>query len=247
MKKIIIIGASSGLGAQIASDFAAAGWKVGVAARRMEKLEELRNRFPENIVCQQLDVTSPSVLSDFQNLVQLNGGMDRFLYCSGVGFVDSDLADAKLENTLAVNVTGFARLTAAAFRYFRDNADVTKAQIAAITSVAATKGIGVSAAYSASKRFQQQFLQAIDQLAHIKHVNVSVTDIRPGFIKTDLLNPDRSYPLIMNVKYAAAIIEKAILSRRRVAYVDWRWGLVSNLWKLIPDCLWSHLNIKFPE
>lgn len=245
MKKIIIIGASSGLGAKIAADFAHAGWKVGIAARRMEPMLNLQKKYPNNIVCHQLDVTSPDCLADFQSLIELNGGMDRFLYCSGVGFCDPELNDGELANTLAVNVAGFARLTAAAFRYFRSNADVTKAQIAAITSVAGTKGIGISAAYSASKRFQQSFLQALDQLAHTQHVNVSITDIRPGFIKTDLLNPNRSYPMIMTVDHAARLIEKAILSRRRVAYIDWRWGLVTNLWKLIPDSLWNHINISF--
>ncbi len=245
MKKIIIIGASSGLGAKIAADFARAGWNVGIAARRMQPMLELREQFPGKIVCQQLDVTSPSALADFQNLIELNQGMDRFLFCSGVGFYDPELHDGELAGTLSVNVTGFARLTAAAYRYFRNNADVTKAQIAAITSVAATKGIGVSAAYSASKKFQQTFLQALDQLAHSQHVNLSITDIRPGFIRTDLLNPNRSYPMIMSVDHAARLIEKAILSRRRIAYIDWRWGLVSNLWKLIPNRLWTHISISF--
>lgn len=245
MKKIIIIGASSGLGAKIAADFARAGWKVGIAARRTQPMLELCEQFPDNIVCRQLDVTAPSALADFQSLIELNGGMDRFLFCSGVGFYDPELNDGELANTLNVNVSGFARLTAAAYRYFRNNAYVTKAQIAAITSVAATKGIGASAAYSASKKFQQTFLQALDQLTHSQHVNLSVTDIRPGFIRTNLLNPQRNYPMLMNVDHAARLIEKAILSRRRVAYIDWRWGLLTNLWKLIPDRLWTHLDISF--
>lgn len=247
MKKIVIIGASSGLGLTIATHFAQAGWNVAIAARRTDPMLELQKQFPQNIVVQQLDVTAPDALERFQQLIDLNGGMDRLLYCSGTGLADPNLDDGHLAATLAVNVTGFARITAAAYRHFRRNADITKAQIAAITSVAGTKGMGISAAYSASKRFQQNFLQALDQLAHIQHVNLTVTDIRPGFVQTDLLNPNRTYPLLMSVSHAARLIEKAIIQRRRVAYIDWRWGIIARLWNLIPNTIWPHLNIQLTD
>ena len=64
MKKIIIIGASSGLGERIATDFARAGWRVGIAARRMDKLETIRNLYPANIAAAEIDVTAQDAVKN---------------------------------------------------------------------------------------------------------------------------------------------------------------------------------------
>ena len=143
-----------------------------------------------------------------------------------------------------MNVTGFTRIVNAAYRYFKATANTSKGRIAAITSVAGVKGLGVSAAYSASKRYQWTYLQALDQLAHSQHVNVSITDIRPGFVDTPLLQGNHNYPMLMTVNEVAPRIEKAIMQRRRVATIDSRWAVVSALWSAIPNCLWPHLEVK---
>lgn len=243
MKRIIIIGASSGLGARIATDFARRGFRVGIAARRATRLEEIRNLYPDNIVTETIDVTATDATVRFRTLIERTGGMDILLYASGIGFQDTELNEGKLIDTLETNVIGFARIIAEAYKYFRATANVTKGQIAAITSVAATKGLGVAAAYSSSKRFQQMFLNSLEQLAYRQRVNVSFTDIRPGFIRTDLLDASKNYPMLMSVDHAAPLIENAILRRRRVAVIDSRWALVTALWRMIPQRLWRHINI----
>lgn len=245
MKKIVIIGASSGIGRRIAEDFARAGMRVGAAARNLEALEELRKTQPENISVARIDVTDTECVKQFYDLIELIDGMDILLFAAGTGFCDPDLDDEKLSSTLATNVMGFARITAAAYRYFRRTADRTPGQIAAITSVAGTKGIGISAAYSASKRFQQTFLNALEQLAYRQQVNIRFTDIRPGFIRTPLLRDDRTYPMIMTLDYAAPLIEKAVLKRRRVACIDSRWAVVNALWKCVPQCVWRHISLDW--
>ena len=105
------------------------------------------------------------------------------------------------------------------------------------------KGIGVSASYSASKRYQWTFLQAIDQLAHQQHVNVSVTDIRPGFVDTPLLGAHKNYPMEMSVDYVAPRLETAMLRGKRVAYIDSRWAVVTALWRMVPDSLWRRIEL----
>ncbi len=110
--------------------------------------------------------------------------------------------------------------------------------------MAGTKGIGISATYSASKRYQWTYLQALDQLAHIQHVDVAITDIRPGFVDTPLLVQGKDYPMEMSIAYAAPRIERAMLTGRRVAVVDARWAVATALWKAIPDCIWRHLAIR---
>lgn len=243
MKRIVIIGASSGIGKKVAADFATAGWQVAIGARREDKLKALADRFPESMVYMPIDVTADNAAEQLYDLIHKNGGMDVLLLASGAGFANPELDSGKDERILEVNVKGFTRIINAAYSYFKNTANVHKGRIAAITSIAGTKGLGLAPTYSASKRYQQNYLQAIDQLAHIQHVNVGITDIRPGFIRTDLLDPDKAYPLTMAVDYAAPLIEKAIIRGKRVATIDFRWKVIGKLWSMIPDHLWPHLQI----
>lgn len=243
MKRIVIIGASSGLGERVALDFARYGFHVGIAARREDRLKRIKDEYPDRIHYKVIDVTEQDAVGRFNELIEDIGGMDILLYASGTGFQDPELTDEKIETTLAVNVTGFARIVAAAYRYFRSTANLHPGQIAAITSVAGTRGIGIAASYSSSKRFQQQFLDSLEQLAYTQQVNVRFTDIRPGFVRTDLLKEDKDYSMIMSVDYAAPLIEHAILTRRRRAVIDSRWLIVNTLWRMVPRCLWKRVNL----
>lgn len=243
MKKIIIIGASSGMGMRIATDFARAGWRVGVAARRLDRLESIKELYPDRVACSAIDVTAQDAVEKFEDLIEMIDGMDILLYAAGCGWSNPDLDEAKDMATIDVNVKGFTRIVNAAYRYFKATANVSRGRIAVITSIAGVKGLGVSAAYSATKRYQWTYLQALDQLAHMQHVNVSITDIRPGFVDTDLLDKKRKYPMLMSIDYVAPRIERAIMKRRRVAVIDSCWLIVSGLWRAIPNCLWPHLGI----
>lgn len=245
MKKIVIIGASSGIGRRMATDFARVGCRVGIAARRSESLEEIRNLYPDNVAAMTIDVTDADAVRRFYDLIELIDGMDIFINAAGIGFADPDLDDSRIASTLRTNVDGFARLTAAAYRYYRDTANVSRGQIAAITSIAGTKGIGIAAAYSASKRFQQSFIDALEQLAYQQQVNVAFTDIRPGFVDTPLLAGGRDYPMLMSVDKVAPLIETAILRRRRVYTVDYRWRAVNALWRMVPQRLWRHIGLHW--
>ena len=244
MKKIVIIGASSGIGARVATDFARMGWRVGIAARREDMLKEIKALYPDRIEYMAFDVTAPDAADRFYDLIELIDGMDYLLFAAGCGWQNPDLDSTKDTRTVETNVMGFTRIVTAAYKYFKETANNTPGHIAAITSVAGTKGIGVSAAYSASKRYQWTFLQALDQLAHQQHVNVKITDIRPGFVDTPLLDGSRTYPMEMSIDYVAPRIEMAMLKDRRVAVIDSRWAVVTAMWKLIPDVLWRHLALS---
>ncbi len=245
MKKIIIIGASSGLGLRIAEDFASQGWRVGMAARRTEPMARLKDRFDDNIEYTELDVTAPDATQHFYNLIETIDGMDVMLYTAGCGWNNPTLDTEKDLRTLMTNVVGMTRIVNDSYKYYKQTANVTPGQIAVITSIAATRGIGISATYSASKRYQSTYLQAIDQRAHQQHVNVRITEIMPGFIDTPLLDTaTHNYPMLMSVDHAAPIIERAILNHRRRVVVDSRWAIVRALWRLIPDPLWRHIALK---
>lgn len=247
MKKIIIIGASSGLGMRIATDFARLGWRVGIAARREDRLKTVKDLYPDRVEYMGIDVSAPDAVEKFYKLIELIDGMDMLLYAAGCGWYNPELDLADDRRTVEVNVLGFTAILNAAYRYYKDTANVTPGRICAITSVAGTKGLGISAAYSASKRYQWTYMQALDQLAHQQHVNIKLTDIRPGFIRTDLLKKTpQPLPLEMSIDYAAPRIEQAMLTGRRIATIDSRWAVVTALWRLVPDFVWRNTAIT-PE
>lgn len=243
-RRIIIVGASSGIGNTVARDFINMGFRVGVAARSESALKALRELNPNMVEYETIDVTARDAGKRLLGLIKRLGGMDILLLASGVGFQNPDLNMGREINMLETNVVGFARIIATAYRYYRDcPTATTPGQIAAITSVAGTKGIGVAAAYSASKRFQQNYLEALDQLSRKQGVDVVFTDIRPGFIRTPLLDGTTDYIMEMDVEYASKLIEAAVIKRKRVATVDWRWRIVTTLWNMIPSRLWTRIDI----
>ena len=105
MKKIVIVGASSGIGQCLAMQYIADGnWMVGIAARRGDSLEKLRRSAPDRVVPQVMDVTADDAADRLADLVSKLGGMDVFLLSSGVGNQNPGL-DAEIENrTIATNV-----------------------------------------------------------------------------------------------------------------------------------------------
>lgn len=243
MRKIMIVGATSGIGLRLAELLAAEGNIVGVAGRKDEVMESLAARYPENIVWEHIDITSDDAAARMKNLAGRMGGMDVYFHVSGVGYDNPDLEIAKEVATMHTNVVGFTRMIDAAFRYFRDVCG-GKGQIAAITSVAGINGIGCMAAYSSSKKFQQTYLRSLNQLAASQHLDIRFTDIRPGWIRTPLLAPAESYPMEMTVDYAVCRILRALRRRRRVAVVDWRWNILVGLWRLIPNALWIRMPVR---
>lgn len=249
MKKIVIIGASSGIGRQVALDFARGGWRVGIAARREEPLKEIKSQYPDRVAYSVIDVTRDDAAVRFMDLVEMIDGMDVLLLSAGVGWLNPLLHADIDTKTVAVNCAGFARIMDAAYNYYKATASASPGHIAAITSIAGIKGIGVAASYSASKRFQWTYIDALEQLAHQEHVNVDFTDIRPGFIATPLLGEGNDFPMTMSLRYAAARIERAILRRRRVAVIDGRWRVVNALWRALPRVVWRNiaLDVKHKE
>ena len=115
--------------------------------------------------------------------------------------------------------------------------------IAAITSIAGTKGLGPSPAYSATKALQATYLQALEQQARQRNLNIRFTDIRPGFVDTDLLRGNFRYPMLMRPEAVARDILRSIYRRRHVRIIDWRYRVLTFFWRLIPNWLWRRLKL----
>lgn len=127
------------------------------------------------------------------------------------------------------------------FRYFAANGG---GHIVCITSIAGTKGLGPAPAYSATKAMQNTYLQALEQLANSKHLNIHFTDIRPGFVDTPLLAGTSNLPMLMTTEKVARSIIKAINKRRHICIIDCRWRILTYLWRHIPNWVWRRMKLS---
>ncbi len=239
MKRIVIIGATSGIGHEVAKIFKQQGWKVGIAGRRLDKLETIQATSPNQIEIAGLDVTAENAADQLHILINKLGGMDIFFLSSGVGWQNMSLETDIELNTLQTNGLGFTRMVDTAYHYFHEKGE---GHIAVISSIAGTKGLGAAPAYSATKRFQNTYIDALAQLARMKKTPITFTDIRPGFVSTDLLK-DAPYPFQMKPDKVAKQIVKALHKKKRRVTIDWRYKIMVFFWRLIPAWLWERLPI----
>ena len=239
-KNAIIVGASSGIGMEVAKVLLSDGWRLGIAARREDKLQELKAMAPERIKVMKIDVTQSDAGERLLCLIDELGGMDLYFHASGIGRQNRKLeADIELR-TMETNAVGFTRMIGTAYRYFAQRGE---GHIAAITSIAGTKGLGPAPAYSATKALQATYLQALEQQSRQSGLHIRFTDIRPGFVDTALLNGDFKYPMLLQPAAVARDIVGSIYKRRHVRIIDLRYRILTFFWRLIPNWLWRRFRL----
>ncbi|MBI2415308.1 MAG: SDR family NAD(P)-dependent oxidoreductase [Candidatus Kerfeldbacteria bacterium] len=232
MKKAIIIGASSGIGRALASVLAKHGYELGITARRLEKLHELKQTMTSPVYCSAMDVSQPNqAVVTFQALVQTMGGADLVIISAGTGYLNTELDYDKEQQTIAVNVSGFVAIADAAFNYFVQTG--WPGHIVGISSIAAWRGGYEAPAYNASKAFVSNYLQGLRALAKKKHYQITVTDIQPGFVDTPMAKSTQKF-WVAPAAIAARQIFLAIERKKKRAYVTRRWRLIAWLFKLLP-------------
>ena len=163
------------------------------------------------------------------------------MHCSGIGKRNTGLLPEIELDTLRTNGEGFVRMVTAAFGYFRANGG---GHLAVISSIAGTKGLGSAPAYSATKRMQNTYIDALAQLSRMEGYGIRFTDIRPGFVATPLLAGDGHYPMLMHTEKVAARIMHVLRHPRRRVVIDRRYAVLVFFWKLIPEWLWERLKIR---
>lgn len=236
--RAVIIGATSGIGLCVARLLHADGWTVGLAGRRIDRLDTICDELKVRVCTMPIDILAGDAPKLMEALACRIGGADLIIIASGIGWQNCALDAEKELATIRTNAEGFARMAIAAYLYFAQRG---KGHIACISSIAGTKGLGAAPAYSATKRFQNTYMQSLAQLAHMDGLDISFTDIRPGFVETALISGSH-FPMTMRPERVARRIVKAIYSRRRVVVIDWRYRLVVALWRIVPDCLWERLR-----
>lgn len=226
MANAIIVGASSGIGRALARELSGE-YDLGLAARRTDRLKAVGEDIGGAHVTR-IDVTEPDARERFDGLVDSLGGVDLVVFSSGIGRYNPDLEWADERDTIDVNTRGFTALATAAMNHFEES---DGGHLVGISSVAAEIGSPSMPAYSATKAYVSRYLEG---LRYGAGEDISVTDIRPGFVDTPM-SPDTDRFWECSPETAASQIARAIRTDKDVAYVTRRWWLVSKVLGLLPD------------
>ena len=237
LKRVLVIGASSGIGRELARLYARDGHALGVMGRRTALLEEFRAEFPGQVTVGTLDISSMNDTSALDDILEEMGGMDLCIYCSGVGIISRKLEWDIEKVTTDTNVNGFIRCAEWAFNYF-----VTQGggQLVNISSIASWRGSGHAPAYSASKAFQSVYFEGLRMKALRLRMPVTVTDVQPGFVNTKMAQGDGLF-WVAEVDKAARQIKAGTDRKAFRVYVTKRWRLVAWLMRTLPDFLYHRL------
>ena len=236
MPKAIIIGATSGIGLACAKELAQHGYELGLTGRRIELLLEIQKEIKTKTHIKQSDVTElPKAIHDLQELIQVMDGMDLCLINAGV-FHSNPHLDWELEKrTIDVNVTGFCAMADVAMNYFLKK---KVGHLVGISSISAIRGEADNPAYSASKAFVSNYLEALRCKAFKEKAEIIVTDIQPGWVDTPMTKGCEAFWMASADK-AAKQIGAAIYKKRSHAYITARWRLFAWLLKGAPSWLYE--------
>jgi short-subunit dehydrogenase len=238
LKKIIIVGATSGIGREMALLYLKQGCMVGITGRRSQLLQELKMAYPQQVFTSCFDVMEPGNLKNLGLLIEHLGGLDLFIYNSGFGDVSEQL-DGEIEIiTTKTNVNGFVEMAPFVFNYFVQQGG---GHIAVTSSIAALRGNSLAPAYSASKAFISNYAEGLNIKANRLKKNIVVTDVQPGFISTKLSKGNKRFWVAPPDKAARQIV-KAIDQKKRKVYITKRWWLVAKLLPVIPYFIYKRLG-----
>ena len=235
MKNAIIFGATSGIGKALAEILVANKYNVAITGRRLEKLEALKKRFPNQILIKQNDIQKvEEVTKVFNEILAAYKTVDLIIQSSGVGFVNPKLEWDKEEQTMLTNVLGVTKLYNLAYNLFKKQ---QFGHLVGITSIASLRGSRAAPVYFASKAYQKSYLEGLYiKTKTIKSKQVFITDIRPGFVDTPMALGDGIFWMVP-VNKAAQQIYSAIKNKKRVAYISKRWRFIAWVLKIAPAWL----------
>lgn len=231
MKKAIVIGATSGMGKGLAVRLVDEGYYVGITGRRTHLLEELKNGNPDYFCLKTFDITDIDNGEQHLNeLVKELGDIDLIIISVGTGDINENLDYQKEKLAIDTNISGFTLIVDWAFNYFQNK---KSGHLVAITSIAGLRGSRQAPAYNASKAYQINYLEGLRQKAKKLKLPITITDIRPGFVDTDMAKGENKF-WMATVDKATSQIFDAIKKKKDVVYVTKRWSIIAMILKNLP-------------
>ncbi len=231
MKRAIIIGATSGIGRSLAEILVREGYLVGITGRREELLQSIQTTYPGKINVKKMNVQVLSNIESICNeLVHQIGGLDLLIISAGIGEANKELNFEVENDVIKTNIQGFTCVADWGMNYFKKQGH---GHLVNISSIAGIRGNGIAPSYNATKAYQINYLEGLRLNAYRSHSDIHVTDIRPGYVDTDMAKGDGMF-WVAPVEKAARQIFYGIKRKKKVVYITNRWRLISYILKSMP-------------
>ena len=235
---VIIIGATSGIGKALFENYVTDGSRLGIVGRRTNLLEGLREQYPANTLTATADITKTDEAEKAIRLLSTQlGHVDLAIVCSGTGEINPTLDYALERPTLDTNVMGWTFVVDTLYHIFEQQGH---GHLVAITSAGGLRGEPMATAYSATKAYQINYMEALRKKAFKAGSKITVTDVRPGLVDTAMAKGDGLF-WVMPVEKVARQICSAIRKRKSKVYVTKRWHVLAIINKNLPFALYKKI------
>lgn len=243
LDRIIVVGASSGMGAALATVLARPGRKIALVARRAAELDavaaKVRAVGAEAIVEAADAADTAAVAGTFARLEALLGGVDVLAYVAGVmpEVGGAEFPTDKDRLMVEVNVLGAVAWLNAGATYFQTKG---RGVLCGVGSVAGDRGRRGAPVYGASKAFLHTYLESLYNRLSVQ--GISVVTIKPGPVRT-AMTEGKKLPLLIDADAAAWRIAIAIERGEREVYVPgiWRWIMLAI--RCLPSAVFKRMSI----
>ena len=235
---IVIIGATSGIGKVLFLKYANADNRIGIVGRRANLLDELSRKYPSKTITAKADITNLEEIEQAINALHKElEHIDLVIVSSGTGDINAEL-DYNVERpTIDTNVTGWTFVIDTFYHIFEQQGH---GHLVAITSTGGLRGEPMAPAYSASKAYQINYIEALRKKAFKSGSRIHVTDIRPGLVNTAMAKGDGLF-WVMPVEKVASQIISAIRRQKSKTYVTKRWHVLAIINKNLPFDLYKRI------
>lgn len=235
MIKAIVIGASSGIGKAISELLVKKGHLVGISGRRENNLLEIQKANPENIIIKSFDCTHENAIEKLEELIYELGGLDLVIFSSGIGEFNEALSFEIEKETINLNAFAFTKICTWAYNYFQKQ---EFGHLVCFSSIAGLRGNKTAPSYNASKAYQINYLEGLRQKSN--KTNIMITDVRPGFVDTNMAKGDGLFWVASKEKAAIQIYD-LIQKKRKIGYVSKRWAIIALILKIVPNFIYKKL------
>ena len=245
--KIIITGASSGIGQALAKEYDKQGAVIGLFARRKDKLIELQKNLSCKSLIFSIDVSDLSQCRwAAEEFIALHGIPDIVIANAGIssGTLTENFSDLEtFKRIIATNLTGVTHTFYPFIQPFKKRGS---GHFVGISSVAGIRGLPGAGAYSASKAALTNYLESFR--IELSSNNIDVTTIAPGYIKSPMTDVnDFTMPFLMPTDKAARDIIKAIKNKKKYVIIPWQINFIGRIMYLLPISIWDWLAKKAPR
>lgn len=238
MNKAIIIGATSGIGKELAKILEINGYELGIVGRRKNLLQDLKKELNVKTYIKEVDISETEIsIKKINELISEMGSIDLFVISAGVGHINRELLWSLEKNTIEINVLGFTAMANVAIQCFYNQG---YGHLVGISSIASIRGSSEAPAYNASKSFVSNYLEGIKQKVVKDKKSIRITEVQPGLVDTAMAKGEGLFWVASKEKSAKQIY-KAIEKKKEHVYITKRWRVIAWLLKLIPKKIYKRL------